>query len=90
MQNEKSSTIEVILATCIELNDAVSDYCNGRSCYDCEFNHTYAKCHYLINLLMLLNGYRMGTCEPSEKKLIDDYMKVKFPAMTVKLQQLKQ
>lgn len=90
MQNEKSTTIEVILATCSELNDAVSDYCNGHSCADCEFKHTNANCRYLINLLMLLNGYRMGTCDPSEKKLIDDYMKEKFPAMTVKLQHLKQ
>lgn len=90
MQNEKSTTIEVILATCKELNDAVSDYCDVHFCADCEFKHTNANCRYLINLIMLLNGYRMGTCDPSEKKLIDDYMKEKFPAMTVKLQHLKQ
>lgn len=88
MQNENNTTIEIILATCSELGEVVSDYCDGHSCFDCELQHTNKTCRYMNNLLMLLHGYRMGTCDPAERQQIDDYMSEKFPAITKRLQNI--
>ena len=88
MQNENNTTILGILRTCVDLSEVVSDYCEGHSCFDCELQHTNKTCRYLNNLLMLLHGYRMGTCDPAERQQIDDYMSEKFPAITKRLQNI--
>ena len=88
MQNENNTTIEIILATCSELYEVVSDYCDEHPCNDCDLRRTNKNCRYMNNLLMLLNGYRMGTCDPAERQQIDYYMSEKFPAITKRLQNI--
>ena len=85
MQNENQSFIDVIIETCIKLDDAIQNYCQGRSCADCDFNNNQKICRYKTNLLMLLNGYRMATHDPTEYKLIDDYLKANYPSFLVEL-----
>lgn len=85
MQNENQSFIDVIIATCDELEDEIQNYCEGRSCFDCDFHTKKHTCRYKINLLMLLNGYRMATSDPSEKAQIDAYLKENYPSFLVEL-----
>lgn len=80
MQNENQSFIDVIIETCDELNDAIKNHCEGRSCADCDFNDNLKVCRYKTNLLMLLNGYRMGTCSDQERKQIDAYLQANYPS----------
>lgn len=85
MQNENQSFIDVIIATCTELEDTIRNYCVGRSCGDCDFNNGQKNCRYKTNLLMLLNGYRMATTVPSEKAQIDAFLKDNYPSFLVEL-----
>ena len=80
MQNENPTFIDVIIATCSELEDTIKDYCDRRNCSDCDFNHHQRNCRYKTNLLMLLNGYRMGTCSDQERKQIDAYLQANYPS----------
>lgn len=85
MQNENQSFIDVIIETCTELSDAIRNYCDGRNCGNCDFNNTHKLCSYKSNLLMLLNGYRMATTDPSEKAQLDAYLKENYPSFLVEL-----
>lgn len=80
MQNENPTFIDVILATCDELEDTIKDYCDHRTCFDCDFYKRPDNCRYKTNLLMLLNGYRMGTCSDQERKQIDAYLQANYPS----------
>lgn len=88
MQNENNTTIEIILATCSELCKVITDYCDGHSCFDCELKHKSKTCLYMKNPLEFLLGYRMGTCDPAKRQLIDDYMNEKFLPIMKKLQNI--
>lgn len=85
MQNENQSFIDVIIETCTESEDTIKNYCDGRSCGDCDFNNGQKNCRYKTNLLMLLNGYRMATTDPIEKAKIDAYLKENYPSFLVEL-----
>lgn len=85
MQNEKPTFIMVIIETCTELEDAIKNYCDGRMCSNCDFSHHKNNCRYKTNLLMLLNGYRMATTDPTEKAQIEAYLKENYPSFLVEL-----
>ena len=80
MQNENPTFIDVIIETCNELEDAIQHYCEHLPCSDCDFSHQDKHCIYKTNLLMLLNGYRMGTCSDQERKQIDAYLQDNYPS----------
>lgn len=80
MEKSEKTFIQQIIQTCDDLEASISAYCDGRTCYDCDFKGDESSCRYRTNLLMLLNGYRMGTCDEAEKQLIDDYLKTNFPS----------
>lgn len=88
MQNENNTTIEIILATCSELTEVFSYYCDSHTCMYCELKDTNKTCFYNKHLLMMLIGYRMGTCDPAERQQIDDYMSEKFPVISKRLQNI--
>lgn len=79
MEKTEYDFIKVILQTCDELEDAIAKYCDGRECMQCDFKDEKDLCRYKTNLLMLLVGYQMGCCEPAYRKIIDDYIKEKYP-----------
>lgn len=79
MQNELPTFIKVIMSSCNVLEDKISNFCAGRSCFGCDFNKGERNCYYKTNLLMLLNGYRMATTEPTEKAQIDAFLKDNYP-----------
>lgn len=85
MQNEIQSFIDVIIETCIELEDTINNYCSNTDCDNCDFNDNLKHCRYKTNLLMLLNGYRMATTDPTEKAQIDAYLKENYPSFLVEL-----
>lgn len=85
MQNENQSFIDVIIETCNELEDTIKNYCEGRACTQCDFNQGLMCCRYKTNLLMLLNGYRMATTDPTEKAQIDAFLKDNYPSFLVEL-----
>lgn len=85
MQKEKTTFIDVIIETCTELEETIRNYCDGRSCGDCDFNNGQKNCRYKTNLLMLLNGYRIATTDPYEKKQIDTFIRDNYPSFLVEL-----
>lgn len=85
MQNENQSFIDIIIETCTELEDTIQNYCEGRSCFDCDFHTKKHTCRYKINLLMLLNGYRMASQDPTEYKQITNYLQAYYPSFLVEL-----
>lgn len=85
MQKENQSFIDVIIETCTELEDTIKNYCDGHNCADCDFYDAQKNCRYKTNLLMLLNGYRMATTDPSEKAQIDAFLKENYPSFLVEL-----
>jgi hypothetical protein len=85
MENENQSFIDVIIETCTELTDTIRNYCYGRSCRDCGIYNGQKNCRYKTNLLMLLNGYRMATTDPTEKAQIAAYLKENYPSFLVEL-----
>lgn len=89
MLNENQPFIDVILATCDELDASINNYCIGRACVNCEFQHPTLNCRYKINLLMLLNGYRMGACNEQERKKIDEFLLSKYPKFMKQLENEK-
>lgn len=80
MQNENQSFIDVLIETCNELEDTIQNYCKGQKCLACDFYTNDRTCRYKTNLLMLLNGYRMATTDPSEKAQITYYLKTNYPS----------
>lgn len=85
MQNENQSFINNLIKTCNELEDSITNYCNGRHCKQCDFNKEAWLCRYKTNLLMLLNGYRMATTDLTEKAQIDAFLKENYPSFLVEL-----
>ena len=85
MQNENPTFIDVIIETCTKLEDTIRNYCDARSCSNCDFNHGQKNCRYKTNLLMLLNGYRMATTDTTEKSQIDAFLKENYPSFLVEL-----
>lgn len=85
MQNENQSFIDVIIETCTELEASIRNYCGPRNCHECDFNNDKNNCRYKTNLLLLLNGYRMATTDPTEKAQIDAYLKENYPSFLVEL-----
>ena len=85
MLNKKQSFIKGIIETCNELEDTIQNYCKGQKCLSCNFYTKDHTCRYKINLLMLLNGYRMATTDPSEKAQIEAYLKKNYPSFLVEL-----
>lgn len=79
MNTEEFETIKLITKTCDQLELSLKDFCDNHQCGDCQFKKTNASCRYLINLLMLLHGYRLGTCEPHYREIIDAYIDKHFP-----------
>ena len=79
MEKSEFAFINIILATLDELEASITEYCDTRPCNDCDFKGDQHLCRYKTNLLMLLVGYQMGCCEPAYRKIIDDYIKVKYP-----------
>ena len=85
MQNENQTFIDIIIETCNELEDTIKNYCEDRACTQCDFNKGLMNCRYKTNLLMLLNGYRMATDDPTEKAQIDAFLKENYPSFLVEL-----
>lgn len=85
MQNENHSFIDVILATCNELDASINNYCISHNCHNCELKDPLKLCRYKTNLLMLLNGYRMATTDTIKKAQIDAYLKENYPSFLVDL-----
>lgn len=85
MQNENPTFINVIIETCNELDNAINNYCIKHDCGAYSITNEQKDCIYQTNLLMLLNGYRMATTDPSEKAQIDAYLKENYPSFLVEL-----
>ena len=79
MPLEDYETIKTITKTLDQLEISIKDYCDVHECTSCTFKKSNATCRYLINLLMLLHGYRLGTCEPQYSEIIDAYIDEHFP-----------
>lgn len=79
MNTEDYETIKIITETLDQLNSSLNNYCHVHECKSCTFKKSNATCKYLINLLMLLQGFRLGTCEPRYRDIIDAYIDEHFP-----------
>lgn len=85
MQKTYKTFIQQIIEKCDELEASITEYCDGRTCYDCDFKGDKDSCRYKTNLLMLLNGYRMGTCNEDEKHAIWTYLTSNYPTFLIEL-----